>query len=613
MIGLWTWLTVAEHYTYHHYNRDVAIYANLLWHFAQGEPFQTTLLTRNVSHLGEHVVPLLLPLTVLYQLVPNVWLLLGLQQAALALAGAPVFLLARRRLHSSWAALLVLASFYLAPAVTEVAWDYVHAVAFAAVPLSFGAYFMLTGRPKLGLIVACGSILVEETSGAALFGLGLMLLLRGQVRYGAVLAGIALAWLFVVTLAIMPTFHLQETLPEDGNRTLHKFTELRQDPLQVLSLLAERGTEGLRWYLLPNAALSLLAPQTLVAALPTAGIMLFADDPLYLRSNRSAPALPLIWLATVEGLALLRGGHLGTRRQLRDGGAPRAQQDAGPVAASTGHRADRAIAQNWRLGAGLVTLAVGTVAAYLLDSRLPGGGLHDASLSRWDASSAAVQRAIAATSPTDNVVATQNAAAALALRDHVKIFPFKYAHELKVDPRDVDWWLLDLSRPDIREEALTDRDSPLRTGKARALWLPGDAPVVVAIDDPLTLPEPGAAGTFGGVLELEGLTFESNVGGSRVRLGWRVQAAPGRDLTRRLEIVDADGQVLFAQEGTAMRDFYGAARWQKGAQIVEDVDVPLNPQRLERARLRLSWHETAGGEIVPLADGAAALDLDVPR
>jgi hypothetical protein len=249
--------------------------------------------------------------------------------------------------------------------------------------------------------------------------------------------------------------------------------------------------------------------------------------------------------------------------------------------------------------------------AFALDSRLPGGGLYDASLVRWDASSVAVQRAILATSPVDNVVATQNAAAELALRQDVKIFPFKYAHELKADPRDVDWWLLDLSRPAIREEALADRDSPLKSGKPTTLWLPGEAPVVVAIDEPLELPEPPTEATFGGVLRLQGLAVDQKGTGGTIRLAWHVISPPGRDLTRRLELVADDGSVLFTQEGTAIRDVFGTARWKEDAQVVEDVDVPIDPLRPPVSRLRLSWNDPARDEAVPLADGALAIELDI--
>src|SRR5690349_21632210 len=145
---VWAWLVVADHVTFHDTNRDVAIYTQVLWNTANGRPYQTTALINNTSHLAEHVAPVLLPLALPFALVPRPEWLMVLQQAALALAGAPVYLLARRRLGGTWGPLLVLACFYLAPALSEVGFQDFHPVAFAALPLGFGAYWALTDRPK---------------------------------------------------------------------------------------------------------------------------------------------------------------------------------------------------------------------------------------------------------------------------------------------------------------------------------------------------------------------------------------------------------------------------------------------------------------------------------
>src|SRR5438094_314082 len=83
---------------------------------------------------------------------------------------APVYLLARRRLGGTWAPLAPLASFYLAPALAEVATQDFHPVAFAAIPLGWGAYYALTGRPGLGALLALPTLALEETSALALFG-----------------------------------------------------------------------------------------------------------------------------------------------------------------------------------------------------------------------------------------------------------------------------------------------------------------------------------------------------------------------------------------------------------------------------------------------------------
>jgi uncharacterized membrane protein len=88
--AVWTWLLVAEFATFHDFHRDLAIQLQVLRGLVRGHPFETTLLTRNASHLAEHVAPILVPLAPLYVVAPDPRWLIALQQAALALAGAPV-------------------------------------------------------------------------------------------------------------------------------------------------------------------------------------------------------------------------------------------------------------------------------------------------------------------------------------------------------------------------------------------------------------------------------------------------------------------------------------------------------------------------------------------
>src|SRR5438093_630875 len=117
-----TAITWAEHETYNSTSLDMGVYAQLLWDTAHGHPFATTLLLQNRLHLAEHLALLLLPLAPLYGLVPDVKLLLLLQQVALALSGLAVFWVARGVLGSRLA-LVALTAYYAMPTLAEVALD----------------------------------------------------------------------------------------------------------------------------------------------------------------------------------------------------------------------------------------------------------------------------------------------------------------------------------------------------------------------------------------------------------------------------------------------------------------------------------------------------------
>ena len=589
-LGIGFWLlsclvALLQHAAFSVYHRDFAIYTNVIWNTAHERPFATTLLLLNRSHLAEHVAPILLPLSVLYQIVPDERVLIVIQQAALALAGIPIYLFARRRLGGVWAPLLVLASFYLCPLLSDIAYNKFHPVALATLPIGFGAYFMLSGRPGLGALIACTTLLVEETSTLSLLGLGLMLLCLRQARLGAIVCGVAAAWLLAATLIVMPGFHLEETLPEEGNRTLAKFSLLLQDPGEAWTLTRERAAEAAEWWLLPNAGLALLSPVTLIATLPTAGVLLFLNDPDDLRSHRAAPLLPLLWISSVQGLALLRAGWRGVG-------------------------AGRGTGAVWRMRLALAALAALSLVAFALNSRLAGGGRFNPTTLTFSERSEALRRATRAVPDDARVGATLAAAAHLADRAYVKIFPLPTARALKPDRYEVDWWIFDMSqKDDVLRDLAPERANPLRWSPRYAVWFL-DQRVMVATTQPPPAAHP-AQETFGETLRLEGYDIQQSERGLVVQVHWRAIRRAESDLLRHLELLDANDRVLAGQEGWEIRDYFGTARWQADQVIVDEVSFPLDPAAREAvARIRLSWSDPGNGQRLPLTDGADSLELD---
>ncbi len=576
-LGFWalaSYLVIAEYDTFHRHNfRDFATYANVLWNTGQGRPYQTTLLYRNTSHLAEHVAPVLLPLALLFRLVPDPRLLVALQQGALALAGFGLYLLARARLGTPWGALVVPAGFYLAPNLSDAILFFgFYPVALTTVPLVFGAYFILTGRPWRGALVAASTLLIEETSALALFGLGLLLLLHRRPRSGLLLAGLATAWLGFAALVFMPAHHLARTLPEAGNRTLDKFSDVMADPRVALERVIERGPGLARWFLLPTAGLPLLAPQALVAALPTSGVLLLQHYEQDIISQRITPAIPLVWVAAVEGLAALGSGR--------------------------------------RRAIGLGLMGALTLATYLASSQLPGGGLYDPRHITWDEASGPLARAVAAIPPEAAVAATRNVAVHLADREKVWIFPFKYVRILKPRPGEVDWWVLDTTEEGVAAELPREQLSPLRLAPTYGLWLIEDS-VLVATKS-LPRPTQSAAADFGGVLRLGGYEIHPTQSGITLRLWWRVAGPPGHDYLRLVSLVGADGRRLAEQKGPATRSYYGTAQWKEGQEVLEELSLPLAPaDRGALARVQLRWREADTGKPLTLPNGSAVYELPV--
>jgi uncharacterized membrane protein len=324
-----TWL---EHQTYNSTSLDIGVYSQLVWNLANGRPFETTLLLQNRLHLAEHLALLLLPLAPLYALLPDVRLLLLLQQAALGLSGLAVYWLAARTLPPV-GAVAVAAGYYLMPSLTEVALDAFYPIVFAAVPIGWALALAAHGVRATPVLLGLAALLIEEEAALLTVGIGLFLLgfvCRGR-RAGALALVCGLLWLGVNETLIMPAY--QPASAANETRAETHFAELRERPLDwsrrvlVNRLepellrgnawlgqygLPERCTVGaaghcsaLRWWLYPTGGLALLSPATLVSAAPSAAALLLADRPGRFRRHWVAPMLPALWISAALGLARL--------------------------------------------------------------------------------------------------------------------------------------------------------------------------------------------------------------------------------------------------------------------------------------------------------------------
>src|SRR5439155_1518742 len=108
------------------------------------------------------------------------------------------------------------------PALAGVALDDFHAVPIASLPQGAGLALVLLGRPKLGAAIALLALPAEEELALAVIGLGGLLWLRRERWLGIGVAGIAAAYLAVLVLVVMPSFHDPRSLASvEGNRTLN--------------------------------------------------------------------------------------------------------------------------------------------------------------------------------------------------------------------------------------------------------------------------------------------------------------------------------------------------------------------------------------------------------
>jgi hypothetical protein len=307
-----------------------------------------------------------------------------------------------------------------------------------------------------------------------------------------------------------------------------------------------------RWWIAPTGGLDLLAPQTLVIDLPQAATLLLADKPDRLRRHWSAPMLPTIWLTSVGGLAALK------RRELR------------------------------LLGVGL--LIVGTVACYLVDSNLPHGGDWDPADFVWTDRSEQMAYLVARVPPGASVAASRRVLGTLSDRAEIYVFPPSYGGKLWPPERRLQAYLFDLTN-DGTSEALAGRQSPLRSARPYALWLSGDAGLLL-LD---RTPEPGTVvdREVGGVL-LHGLDARGAGMGHEIEAHWQTPTRVGVPRQRIVRLLDASGTILDERVGFALDDLFPIQEWPVGQVVVDRVrfaDVRGVPTQVE-----IGWRDERGAE-----------------
>jgi uncharacterized membrane protein len=267
-------------------------------------------------------------------------MLLWLQTITIALGGLPLFGLARRRLGTDWSALVMVAAYYLLPALESVTLFEFHAVGLAPTLLLAALYFLdralVTADDPRGLWM--GSVADARSRATAgwlsglffllsmgtkedislhVFVLGLYLLvLRRRWRPGLVLTTVGLAWFYVAFYVVIPGSRPSGA----GSAYTGFFATLGDTPLEialapltapgkVLALLATpENIRAVKMLTLPLAFTPVAGLPLFLLTLPTLAVTSLSSNPLMHQLETyhyAAPAIPFVMLAAVDGVARL--------------------------------------------------------------------------------------------------------------------------------------------------------------------------------------------------------------------------------------------------------------------------------------------------------------------
>ena len=405
---------------------DLGNMVQAVWSTAHGHPLRMTdLHGEQISRLAAHVDPILVLFAPLWWIWPSPQLLLVVQAFAVALGAIPVFLLARKHLASSRAALGFGLAYLLYPATGWLTLNEFHPVALATPLLLFAFWYLDEDRLLPFALFAIAAATCKEEIALVVAGFGIWYALaRRRWAAGTAIAFVGAAWAVVAIAVVIPHYNAgaesdfygrySEVGGSAGGILKTAFTH----PLRVAeAAFSGRDLHYLLQLVAPLAALCLLAPLVLVAALPELAINLLSSTTTQtsIHFHYTAGLIPPLVIASIFGAKRL---------------------------------------SRWTLPVALVIVVAALVGNYRLGPipgwrHLPGGQTFQATAARVTVHDRVADRALRLI-PDDAVVsATNTLGGHLSARGRVLSFPFI---------EDSQWVAADETQP-----GYADRYAPIST------------------------------------------------------------------------------------------------------------------------------------------------------
>jgi uncharacterized membrane protein len=265
---------------------DLGNMVQAVWSTAHGHPLRMTDLHGDqISRLAAHFDPILVLFAPLWWIWPSPNLLLVVQAVVVALGAFPVFLLARKHLGSARAALGFALAYLLYPATGWLTLNEFHPVALAAPLLLFAFWHLDEERLLPFAVFALAAATCKEEIGLVVAGFGIWY----AVAHKRPLAGTAIAvaggvWAAIAIAVVIPHFNagaesaFYGRYSEVGGSAGGILKTAVTHPLRIAeAAFSARDLHYLVDLIAPLAALCLLAPLVLVAALPELAINLLSS------------------------------------------------------------------------------------------------------------------------------------------------------------------------------------------------------------------------------------------------------------------------------------------------------------------------------------------------
>jgi uncharacterized membrane protein len=297
---------------------DHGLMVQAVWNTLNGRFLEGTFAGDETSRLGGHVDPILAVFAPGALLFPVAELLIVVQVAALASGAFPVFWLARRKLRSESAGVILALVYLLNPWVAWQAYSDFQPVSLAIPLLLFAIWFLDSGRYVAFAVSGLLALMCGELIGLGFVGLGAWHAVatrrwRAGVLIGAVGAAWTAACLWIVIPAVSgghsPFYAHFEGVGGSPSALLRNALT---DPGAVAGALFSWRDLGylavLAW---PLLGVFLASPLLAAGAAPQLAVNLLSDWPATTSAKEHyvSAAIPYLVAATILGLARLRSGR----------------------------------------------------------------------------------------------------------------------------------------------------------------------------------------------------------------------------------------------------------------------------------------------------------------
>ena len=317
-------LSILQHNAFGTSIYDLGNVDQAVWNTLHGRILQFT----TQPHMGDvrlsmHIEPILIPISVFYLVYSSPKTLLVLQTAALGLGAWPLYLIARLKLGSGWAAVSFAAAYLLLPALEAANLFEFHAVALAPVFLLFCFYYMgktpsdaslASYVPAMGFAVLAMSC--KEDIPLLIVTMGLYFLIVARKWKGSLsLIGLGSLWFYVAIYVVFPAVREGK-----GSPFMRYYEDFGDNPFSIILAILTKPeltartlitTDNLHYMLgllFPFGFLPLLGLPALLIAAPSLGINLLSSFPLMheLEAKQYAvPIAPFVAVAAVYGTLYL--------------------------------------------------------------------------------------------------------------------------------------------------------------------------------------------------------------------------------------------------------------------------------------------------------------------